>query len=149
MDARIDQSAHSLLFVLAQGRQPVSRPDKVLRPLEYNAHALELGGIQPAMPPGHKDLPGARRPDAGHPQQSIKGRCVHIHRKMLQVVHRPVALGVKVGVEIGHLGAEDLPGREAILPHQKIRLVEPVLPQKRRLGIQRGQQAVRYSRDVG
>ncbi|MPN57479.1 hypothetical protein SDC9_205173 [bioreactor metagenome] len=65
------------------------------------------------------------------------------------MVHRPVAFGVKVGVEIGQLGAEDLPGRETVLPHQKIRLVKPVLPQKRRLGIQRGQQAVRHSRDVG
>ncbi|MPN25033.1 hypothetical protein SDC9_172440 [bioreactor metagenome] len=58
------------------------------------------------------------------------------------MMNSPIALGIQIRIEIRRLFAKNLIGGKLVLPHKKICLVKPVLPQKGRLRIQGGQQGV-------
>ena len=64
------------------------------------------------------------------------------------MVERPIAFGINIRVKIWMCFVEQLPGRKAIKPQQPICLIEPVLTQKRRLGIHRGQKRVAGNRHI-
>ena len=129
------------------GKAPAG--DEVLRPLEHHAHALELVQTQRRLLAGAPDAPGAFGADARHPQQHFKGRTVHIHREQPVVLHRPVAFGVQIGVEVGVVPVQKFLCLELVKAEQPVCLIEPMLPQQRRLGVQRGQAGVLGHRDVG
>ena len=65
------------------------------------------------------------------------------------MAHRPAALGVQVGAEIGAGLIQDFLRPELVKPQQPVGLVQPVLPHQGRLGVQGGQAAVLCHRDVG
>ena len=65
------------------------------------------------------------------------------------MLHRPVALGVQIGVEVGVVTVQKLLCLELVKAEQPVCLIEPMLPQQRRLGIQRRQAGVLGHRDVG
>lgn len=65
-----------------------------------------------------------------------------------ETIDRPVALGVDERVEALVPLVEQLGGVEAVEAQQPVRLVKPVLPQKRRPGVEGGQQRVLLHRHV-
>ena len=60
-----------------------------------------------------------------------------------------MALGVQQGIEVRMGLVQELLGLEAVKPQQPVRLVQPVLPQQGRLGVQRGQKGVLHHRNIG
>jgi len=65
------------------------------------------------------------------------------------MLHRPVALWVQIGVEVGVVPVQKFLCLELVKAEQPVCLIEPMLPQQRRLGVQRGQAGVLGHRDVG
>ena len=65
------------------------------------------------------------------------------------MLDRPVAFRVQIGIEIRVGIVQDLIRLELVEPQQPVRLIEPVLPQKRRLSVQRGEPGVLGDRDIG
>ena len=65
------------------------------------------------------------------------------------MLDRPVAFRVQIGVEVRMIGVQNLVRFELIEPQQPVRLIEPVLPQQRGLGIQRGQAGILGHGDIG
>ena len=63
--------------------------------------------------------------------------------------NRPTAFGIQPGIEVRVSLIQQLGGTKTIKPQQPVRLIEPMLPQQRRLGIQRGQEIVFYYRHIG
>ena len=92
---------------------------------------------------------GAAHSNTRHPQQAFEGRGIDLDRKFFQMIERPVAFGVKQWVEAGILFVKQLLRREPVIAEQPVGLIEPVLPQKRRLDLQRRQQGIGYKRDIG
>ena len=60
-----------------------------------------------------------------------------------------MALGVQQGIEVRVGLVQQLLGFKAVKPQQPVRLVQPVLPQQGRLGVQRGQKGVFHHRNIG
>ena len=100
-------------------------------------------------PPGAENPPGGGDPHAGNPQQGLIGGGVDLHREEVQVGQGPAALGVHPGVEVLGSLVQQLLRPEAIEPQQPVRLIEPVLPQKRRLHVLGGEEGVLHHGDVG
>lgn len=75
--------------------------------------------------------------DAGNAQQRFVIRAVDLDREEVGVPQRPAALGIEQRIKVRLAFVEQLAGAKAVEPQQPIRLIESVLAQKRRLGIQR------------
>ena len=99
--------------------------------------------------PGGNDPLGAGGADARHPQQRFIVGPHDLHGELLQMGHRPAALGVKLRIDVRVGLVQQLAGLKAVEPQQPVRLIEPVLPQQRRLGVQRGEKAVLHHRHIG
>ena len=84
-----------------------------------------------------KDALRADHADAGNAQQRFVIRAVDLDREEVGVPQRPAALGIEQRVEVRLAFVEQLAGAKAVEPQQPVRLIESVLAQKRRLGIQR------------
>ena len=65
------------------------------------------------------------------------------------MLHGPVALGVKVGVEVLVTLVQNLVRLELVEPQQPVRLIKPMLPQQRGLGVQRREAGILGDGDVG
>ena len=63
--------------------------------------------------------------------------------------NRPTAFRIQPGIEVRVSLVQQLGGTKTIKPQQPVCLIEPMLPQQRRLGIQRGQETVFYYRNIG
>ena len=92
---------------------------------------------------------GRFRPDAGNAQKvGILSR-VDLHRKQLHMAQRPVAFRVELCMKVRVGFIEQFIRLKTVEAEQPVCLIEPMLPQQRRLGIQRGQAGVLGHRDVG
>ena len=111
--------------------------EKILRPLEHDAELFEVLGAQRPAAARDKDALRADHADAGNAQQRFVIRAVDLDREEVGVPQRPAALGIEQRVEVRLAFVEQLAGAKAVEPQQPIRLIESVLAQKRRLGIQR------------
>ncbi|MNI54715.1 hypothetical protein D3C73_1096220 [compost metagenome] len=65
------------------------------------------------------------------------------------MVDRPAALGIEQRIEVRGGFIEQLLGLKSVEAQQPVRLIQPVLPEQRRLGIQGGQQRVLDDRGIG
>ena len=65
------------------------------------------------------------------------------------MVQGPLALGIQHGVQVGAVRGQQFLGLKAVKAHQPIGLIQPVLPQQGRLGVQGGQLGVLHHRHVG
>ena len=131
-----------------RAREPFAG-DEILCPLEHHAHALELIQPETGQLAGVPDAPGALGADARHPQQHFKGCTVHIHREQPVVLHGPVAFGVQIRVKALVFLVQNFVCLELVEPQQPVGLIQPVLPQQRRFGVQGRQAGVLGHRDVG
>ena len=92
-------------------------------------------------------LLGARCP--GTRSSISKGAAVHVHREQPVVLDGPAAFRVEIGVEALVVLIQYLVGLELVEPQQPVGLIEPVLAQQRRLGVERGQKRVLDYRHIG
>ena len=92
---------------------------------------------------------GAHNADARHAQQRFIVRAVHLDGEELGMAQRPAALGVKGRIKVRRAVVEQLVCAKAVKPQQPVGLIEPVLAQQRRLGVERGQKRVLDYRHIG
>ena len=95
-----------------------------------------------------QDTVGALGTDARHTQQRRPVRRVYLHGKKRRMPQRPGAFRVKVRVKVRLFLRQQLPRRKMIIPQQPVRLIQPMLPQKGRLGLQGRQAAVLDHRQI-
>ena len=65
------------------------------------------------------------------------------------MAQRPAALGIEQRVKVRLAFVEQLAGAKAVEPQQPIRLIESVLAEKRRLGIERRLERIFHHRHIG
>ena len=123
--------------------------DEILGPLDHNAQTRQVLPSDGAHAAGGQDALGADLPDARDAEKLLIVAGHDLHREVLQMAHGPVAFGVKVRVEIGPGIVQQLPGLKAVEPQQPVGLVEPVLSQQGRLGVQGGEEGILHHGNVG
>ena len=101
--------------------------DEEARPLVGDAQLAQLALAERGGAPGAHDGVRALHADAGHAQERLERRLVHLHGEEVQVVERPVRLRVHLGVQERVLLVDDLGDVEAVEAQEPVRLVEPVL----------------------
>ena len=98
--------------------------------------------MEKASSPGGKYAPGAGGADTGNAQKSTQVGGHDLHWKLLRMGDGPVAFRIQHRVKIRVLVIQKLIGPEAIKPQEPICLIQPMLPQKRRLSVQVGKQRI-------
>ena len=123
--------------------------EKVLRTLHHDAELFEVLRAQRARTARDQNALGADNADARHAQQRFIVRAVHLDGEELGMAQRPAALGVKGRIKVRRVVVEQLVCAKAVKPQQPVGLIEPVLAQQRRLGVERGQKRVLDYRHIG
>ena len=87
------------------------------------------------MSPGLTDASGADNSDSWNSEKHFVRTPVDLHRKLIQISERPVALRIQSDIKRIMGFTEKLVCAESIKPQQPVRLIQPVFPQQRRLRI--------------
>ena len=104
--------------------------NKVEGALQDDADFFQVRKVQAAAFSGGDDAAGGDVADARHAQKRLIRGAVDLHRELLEVPERPVALRVQVYVKVGACLAQQLIRAEMVVAQQPVRLIEPVLPEQ-------------------
>ena len=122
--------------------------DKILRPLQNNADLFQAVKIDRPASSRLYNPSGRTNPDPRHPQKRFLRRAVDLDREKFGMGNRPVALRVKLRIKKRVRLIQNLSRRKAVKPQKPVRLIQPVLPQKRRANLFPGKKRVGIDRNV-
>ena len=73
----------------------------------------------------------------------------NFHGELLGMCNGPVAFWIQQGIKIRMGLVQQLLGAEAVKAQEPVRLIQAMLPQKRRLRVQRWQERIFHHGDIG
>ena len=91
---------HGILTPPHRIHHPTAACNKIHGPLQHNSHLSKILKPEHTALSGPADPPGRVDADARYFKQCIIIGPVDLHRKMLQMAHRPVTLGIQDCIKV-------------------------------------------------